>query len=494
MAFFKTTHLATLAETYLKTFLDYKISGSQRGLLRETTKAMLGVNGNAYDVAVAFMISQLNVMTGEGDERHTKRVTEFVANKIPILEKMNQSAVGDWTADIDKTRDKFLGLADLKASQSEETKTTPTQLKQEVELTKSDLFHETKVENEKKETKKLEVAQVKEIDTPLDSNDAEEVNIETNQIDISALIDTTYDHLHEHAYLELENNQKHIGTWAKVLVAANGDEKQAKLLYLKVRPEVLKQEEALLEDQIEESKRLEAERLEAERLEAERLEAERQEAERQEAKRLEAERLEAKKLERQERLKAEEEKKLQIFRDKAQKFFTSRDTSDFQKSESEVASSAPKLNAMINFSDETQRQFKAKAFQIYYASFPKELLAVPSNFNPYFSNFSDKYRNKIPIDSSINSIDFHLLFLGFFSGILDLSRLDDWIKSNDDRVNFIAHALDGKHETGYWENINFPSYCRWLDRQLLKKPHHPDIVLRRLYALDWLLGNKNQAN
>jgi len=261
---------------------------------------------------------------------------------------------------------------------------------------------------------------------------------------------------YERAYLELENRQPNVGTWAKVLAAANGDEKQAKILYLKVRTEAFKQEE-VLNEQIKEAKLLEAKRLE-------------------------------------ESIRTEEEKNLQPFRDKAQKFFTPIDTSDFQNPESEVASLAPESNAKINFSDETQRQFKAKAFQIYYASFPKELLAVPSNFNPYFSNFSDKYRNKIPIDSSINSIDFHLLFLGFFSGILDLSRLDDWIKSNDDRVNFIAHALDGKHETGYWENINFPSYCRWLDRQLLKKPHHPDIVLRRLYALDWLLGNKNQGN
>ena len=80
--------------------------------------------------------------------------------------------------------------------------------------------------------------------------------------DIGRLIDTSDDSYYEQAFLELENNQKHIGTWAKVFSAANGDEKQAKVLYLKVRSEVLKQE-AVLDEQIEEAKRLEAEIIDA---------------------------------------------------------------------------------------------------------------------------------------------------------------------------------------------------------------------------------------
>jgi len=81
--------------------------------------------------------------------------------------------------------------------------------------------------------------------------------ISYHDVDLKCLVDIADDPFFDQAFLELENNEQHIDTWEKVLTAANGNKKQAVILYLRARVEILRQE-ALLDNEIEEAKGLEA--------------------------------------------------------------------------------------------------------------------------------------------------------------------------------------------------------------------------------------------
>lgn len=123
---FKTTHTATKAETYLKVMLDYKINSQQRTLLRQVTSEILSANGNAYDVAIAFMIGQLNALSDDyEDPSHTLKIAQYVAEKNIVLSEMNMQATVDWHHEIRSLTQKYVVPQTEEYLSQEETAAIP---------------------------------------------------------------------------------------------------------------------------------------------------------------------------------------------------------------------------------------------------------------------------------------------------------------------------------------------------------------------------------
>lgn len=266
---FKTTHTATKAETYLKVMLDYKINSQQRTLLRQVTSEILSADGNAYDVAIAFMIGQLNALSDDYDDPgHTRKIAQYVAEKNIVLSEMNFQATGDWHDEIRSLTQKYVAPQEEEYLSQEENAATP----------------------EGEEEPLL-------LETPTESHGGVEglaVSVELREVPDKYL---------EAAYNEIQNDGKHVATWARAFSKSEGDVSRAEAIYIKDRSEKLfekaeaerlaaEAEAKRLADEVK-AKRL-ADEAEAKRLadeaKAKRLEREWEEEERQyETRRLEKE-------------------------------------------------------------------------------------------------------------------------------------------------------------------------------------------------------------
>ena len=83
--FFKTTHIATKAEVQLKVTIEYKINSEQRKLLRSITKQIIDIKGNEFDVAIYFMLGQLDALSVTEDTK------DFVSKKCFLLGYLYES-------------------------------------------------------------------------------------------------------------------------------------------------------------------------------------------------------------------------------------------------------------------------------------------------------------------------------------------------------------------------------------------------------------------
>jgi len=266
---FKTTHTATKAETYLKVMLDYKINSQQRALLRQVASEILSADGNAYDVAIAFMIGQLNAFSDDYDDpSHAFKIAQYVAEKNIVLSEMNFEATIDWHDEIRSLTQKYVAPQTEEYLSQEENAATP----------------------EGEEEPLL-------LETPTESHGGAEDMV------VSVDLREVPDEYLEAAYNEIQNDGKHVATWARAFSKSEGDVSRAEAIYIKDRSEKLfekaeaerlaaEAEAKRLADEVK-AKRL-ADEAEAKRLadeaKAKRLEREWEEEERQyEIRRLERE-------------------------------------------------------------------------------------------------------------------------------------------------------------------------------------------------------------
>jgi hypothetical protein len=248
---FKTTHTATKAETYLKVMLDYKINSQQRTLLRQVAFEILSADGNAYDVAIAFMIGQLNALSDDyEDPSHTLKIAQYVAEKNIVLSEMNLQATVDWHHEIRSLTQKYVVPQTEKYFSQEEDFASP-------DADDEPLLLETSTESHGGVEDRLMSEGLREVP----------------------------DKYLEAAYNEIQNDGKHVATWARAFSKSEGDVSRAEAIYIKDRSEKLF-EKAEAERLLAEA---EAKRL-ADEAKAKRLEKEWEEEERQnEIRRLERE-------------------------------------------------------------------------------------------------------------------------------------------------------------------------------------------------------------
>ena len=106
--------------------LDYKINSQQRTLLRQVTSEILSADGNAYDVAIAFMIGQLNAFSEDYDDpSHTLKIAQYVAEKNNVLSEMNFEATVDWHDEIRSLTQKYVVPQTEEYLSQEENAATP---------------------------------------------------------------------------------------------------------------------------------------------------------------------------------------------------------------------------------------------------------------------------------------------------------------------------------------------------------------------------------
>ena len=202
---FKTTHTATKAETYLKVMLDYKINSQQRALLRQVASEILSADGNAYDVAIAFMIGQLNAFSDDYDDpSHAFKIAQYVAEKNIVLSEMNFEATIDWHDEIRSLTQKYV------APQTEEY------LSQDANAAPPEGDEE-----------------------PLLLETSTESHGDVEDLVVSAELREVPDEYLEAAYNEIQNDDKHVATWARAFSKSEGDVSRAEAIYIKDRSEKL---------------------------------------------------------------------------------------------------------------------------------------------------------------------------------------------------------------------------------------------------------------
>tara|TARA_B100000676_G_C18036575_1_gene822147 strand:+ start:1044 stop:1883 length:840 start_codon:yes stop_codon:yes gene_type:complete len=235
--FGKITHIATKAEVHIKVTLEYKIKAKQRRLVREIAKRFVKIGGNEFDVAIYFMISQLDLLSVSDDTK------QFISSKIALIREIIQFSCLAEELEYDLLiisieRTHGLKIASNLARERSAGDTTTLADFQADEMLNS----ETSTLPEKHASSNLKAV-----------SEVVEAEIETDLLsDKTAVFDTPADpdkKFYLEAYLEIEENNIEKGVWAISLSKSGGEREKTESIYITLRSREL-QERNKIEEQM----------------------------------------------------------------------------------------------------------------------------------------------------------------------------------------------------------------------------------------------------